>query len=118
MKFLLSIILIALFSYAACLYLPWYLIAIVAFLVNIFIGQKALLAWLSGFVAIFALWFGLSYFISVGNEHVLAHKISVLILKIDNPILLIFITGLLGGLVAGFAALAGSLWRSVFIKNA
>jgi CRISPR/Cas system-associated protein Cas5 (RAMP superfamily) len=45
------------------------------------------------------------------NEHLLAHKVSVLILKMDNPYLLIFATALIGALVAGFAALTGAYLR-------
>jgi hypothetical protein len=53
----------------------------------------------------------MAFFISVHNEHILAHKISLLILQNDNPLLLISITGLIGGIVAGIAALSGSLLR-------
>jgi len=57
------------------------------------------------------LWAGLSFWISTNNEHVLAHKISSIILKKDDPNLLIIATGLIGAVVAGFAALTGSLLR-------
>ncbi|HRN73946.1 MAG TPA: hypothetical protein PLM81_12520 [Ginsengibacter sp.] len=46
--------------------------------------------------------------ISSANHDILAHRVSELILKKDNPTMLILLTGLLGGLVAGFAALSGS----------
>lgn len=38
----------------------------------------------------------------------MAHRVSLLILKNDSPFLLVLITGLIGGIVAGFAALTGS----------
>jgi hypothetical protein len=40
----------------------------------------------------------------------------LLILKADNPMLLIILTAFLGALVAGFASLSGSLTKRVF-KN-
>jgi hypothetical protein len=56
----------------------------------------------------FLLWGGLSFWISNNNGHILAHKISVLIIKKDDPYLLILVTAFIGSIVGGFAALAGS----------
>ena len=111
MKLIISLILTALLSFAACLYLPWWSIAIVAFIVAALIPQKPGKAFLTGFLALFFLWGGLSFWISNNNEHLLAHKISLLILKMDSPYLLILATALIGGLVAGFAALCGAYLR-------
>jgi hypothetical protein len=111
MKFFISLLLTALLSFAACLYLPWWLIAVAAFIVAAFIPQKPGRAFLAGFTALFFLWGGLSFWISNNNGHILAHKISVLILKMDNPYLLIFGTAIIGALVAGLAALSGSFLR-------
>ncbi|HMK02992.1 MAG TPA: hypothetical protein VK489_02325 [Ferruginibacter sp.] len=111
MKFLISLVLIALLSFAACLYLPWWSIAIVAFIVAAVIPQRPGRTFLAGFIALFLLWGGLSLWISSSNDHVLAHKISLLVLKMDNPNLLIFLTAFIGALVAGLAALTGSYLR-------
>ena len=111
MKFFISLILTILLSFAACLFFPWWSIAIAAFVVAALIPQKPGKAFLTGFIALFLLWGGLSFWISNNNDHILAHKVSQLILKMDNPYLLIFATALIGALVAGFAALAGSYLR-------
>ncbi len=111
MKFIISLILTALLSFVSCLYLPWWSIAIVAFIVAALIPQKPGKAFLTAFLALFLLWGGLSFWISQNNEHILAHKISLLVLKMDNPYLLILATGLIGALVAGMAALTGSYLR-------
>lgn len=111
MKFIISLLLIALLSFAACLYLPWWSVAVVAFLVTAFIPLKPLAAFLAGFTAVFVLWLSLTAWISSANEHVLAHKVSILILKMDNVGVLIFVTALIGALVAGFGALTGSFIR-------
>ena len=113
MKFFISIILIALLSLAACLYLPWWSIAIVAFIVAAAIPQKPFKAFLAGFTALFLLWGSLSFYISSSNNHLLAHKVSLLILKTDSLYLLIITTALIGALVAGLAALSGSFVRKV-----
>jgi hypothetical protein len=111
MKFLVSVMLIALLSMSACLYLPWWSIAIVAFIVAAAIPQKPGRSFLAGFLALFLLWGALAWFISSNNNHVLAHKVSLLILKMDSPGALITVTALIGALVAGLAALSGSFVR-------
>ena len=111
MKLLISTVLIFLLSLTLCLYLPWWTIAIVAFLVTSLIAQNPGRSFLSGFIALFILWGGLAWYLSSNNDHILAHKMSQIILKIDNPALLILVTALVGALVAGFAALAGSFVR-------
>jgi len=113
MKFFISFLLMALLSFAACLYLPWWSIAIVCFIIAALIPQRAGIAFLSGFLALFFLWSGLSFWISANNDHLLAHRISVVLLKNDNPYLLMLITGFIGALVAGFAAMTGSYVRPV-----
>ena len=111
MKFITSLILTALLSFAACLFLPWWSIAIVAFVVAALIPQHPGKSFVTGFLALLLLWGGLSFWMSNNNDHVLAHKVSLLILKMDNPYLLILATGLIGAIVAGFAALSGSFLR-------
>ena len=91
------------------IYFPWWSIAIVCFIIAALIRQGPGIAFLCGFLALFILWGGLSFWISNNNNHILAHKISLLILKKDNPYMLILLTGLIGAVVGGFAALAGSL---------
>jgi len=111
MKFLLTTMLILLFSFLACLYFPWWSIAIVAFIIPILIPQGHLASFISGFAALFLLWGFLSLWISISNGHILAHRVSLLIFKTDSPYLLIIVTALIGAMVAGFAALTGSFWR-------
>ncbi|MBX2934422.1 MAG: hypothetical protein KF825_09260 [Ferruginibacter sp.] len=111
MKFLVSIILTALLSFALCLFMPWWSIAIAAFAVAALIPQKPGKSFVTGFIALFLLWGGLSFWISNNNHHLLAHKVSQLILKMDNPMLLVLATAIIGALVAGLAALAGSYVR-------
>lgn len=111
MKFILSLILIALVSFAACLYLPWWSVAVAAFIVAALIPQKPLASFFAGFTAIFILWLALVIFISNANGNVLAHKISLLVLKIDNLVMLMFVTALIGAFLGGLGALTGSFVR-------
>ena len=113
MKFFTSILLTALLSFALCLFLPWWVIAIAGFAVAFAIPQKAGLSFVAGFLALFFLWVGLSFWMSAANNHLLAHKISLLFIKVDNPMLLIIVTGIIGGVVAGFGSLTGRLLRQI-----
>jgi hypothetical protein len=113
MKLFISILLTALLSFALCIFLPWWSIAIAAFIVAAAIHQVPWKAFLSGFLSLFALWCVLAWLISYANHDVLAKKVSMIILKQEAPLLLVLITGIIGGLVGGFAALTGSLARKL-----
>jgi hypothetical protein len=111
MKFIASVLLTALLSFVMCLYTDWWAIAVAAFTVAILIHQKPVRSFLTGFIALFLLWGGLSWWIDMKNEHVLATKIAALLPFGGSIFLMILVTALLGALVAGFAALAGSYAR-------
>lgn len=117
MKFFITIILMMLLSFCACLYFPWWSIAIVAFLVSAFIQQTPLVSFFSGFTALFLLWGIMSFWISSNNDNILAHRVSMLILNSSNSFLLFLITALIGGLVAGFAALTASYIRPAIVEK-
>lgn len=117
MKFIVSIILIILLSFCACIFFPWWSIALVAFIVAALIPQTPFFTFLSGFIALFLLWGILTYWISSNNNHILAHRVSLLILKTDSPFLLIISSAIIGALVAGFAALTASYIRPVKFFN-
>ncbi len=116
MKFIISLLLTAILSYALSLFMPWWCIAIAGFVVALFIYQRDWVSFLTGFISLFLLWGILSLVISTHNNDVLAHRVSALILKADNPLLLILVTAMIGALVAGFAALTGSLARKAFFR--
>jgi hypothetical protein len=111
MKFLFALILTALLSYAAGFYLPWWSIAIAAFLVAIVIPQKPIKAFLCGFLSLFLLWMILALYIDMGNQHILSIKIAELLFKSHSHALIMSVTGLVAGLVGGFAALSGAYLR-------
>lgn len=108
MRFLLATLLTALLSFIAGLYLPWWSIAIVAFLVAILMRQFIGRSFLAGFLGIFLLWFIVAFSIDSKNEHILSQKIAQVFPLGGSSILLILITALIGALVGGFAAMSGA----------
>ena len=111
MKFFISIIIIGVMSFIAGQYTPWWSIAVVAFIVVLFVNQRPLSAFLSGFLGVFSLWLILALFIDAANGSILANRIGSMLGIGSNPALLAFISAFVGGLVAGFAALSASYLR-------
>jgi hypothetical protein len=108
MRFLLATLLTTALSFIAGIYLPWWSIAIVSFLIALLIVQPIGRGFLSGFAGIFILWGLLSLWIDLQNESILSHKIAQVIPLGGSSVLLILITALLGAIVGGFGAMAGS----------
>ncbi|HEV7333565.1 MAG TPA: hypothetical protein VGN63_21205 [Flavisolibacter sp.] len=113
MRFLLATLLTAAFSFIAGIYLPWWSLAIVAFMVALLIQQKVGWAFLAAFTAIFLLWGGLSLLIHMRNQGVLTKRMAELFPLQGQSFYLILLTALIGALVAGFAAMSGSSLRPV-----
>lgn len=112
MKFLAATILTTLLAFISGLFLPWWGIAITSLLVAVLVHQKAGKAFLAGLLGVFLLWAGLAWWIDMKNNGVLSKKIAVVLPLGGNAILLILLTGIIGGLVAGMAAMSGSFLRA------
>jgi hypothetical protein len=111
-KFLANTLLIALLSFAGGLFFPNWVIAPIAFAVSLLIPLRPLLAFLSGFSALFLLWGGLALAADLPNDGILATKIAWLLRLNGSPYALVLVTALLGALVGGGGALTAS-----FLKN-
>ena len=112
MKFIVALLLTTLLAFIAGLYLPWWSIAIVGIVVALLVHQRALKAWLSGFLGVFILWAGLAWWIDMKNNGILSEKIASVLPMGGSSVVLILVTGIVGGLVAGFAAMSGSYLRT------
>jgi hypothetical protein len=108
MKLILAILSVIVISAILENFLPWWVIAPVAFLIAYLFKLNWYNAFLAGFLGLFLLWAGIALFIDHGNEHILSDRVSVLFFKSVKPFAIVLMTGLIGGLVAGFAGLAGS----------
>ena len=111
MKFIVSLLLIALLSFAAGLYLPWWSVAVCAFVVSVLIIQQPFRAFLAGFAGVLLLWLILSWWVDAANDQILSHKIAQIFPLGGASFLLILVTAIVGGLVGGLAALSGSYLR-------
>ena len=114
MKFLLTTILSAALAFALGTFMPWWSVAIAGFIAGLAILQRPWIAALAAFTGVFIVWFCLAYFISSANGHALATNIATMVLKSPNAMMLIFVSALLGGIVASLAGASGAWFRKAF----
>lgn len=112
MRSILAFLLIGILSYITGLYYPWWSLAVVAFVVSLIIRQRPVASFFTAFVSLFVLWFSLGFFQDMANDHILGNRMSELFLQVKSPVLLAVITGFIGAIVAGFAALSASFLRT------
>lgn len=111
MKFFVALLLTALLAYAGGLFFPWWIIAVAAFVVAALIPLPPYKAFLSGFLALFALWGLHATILDDANHHVLATRLAKVLPLGGSFFVLIMLTACVGGLVAGMAALTASYLR-------
>ena len=104
MKFIGSVLLIALLAAVVAYFLPWWTVAIVAF----FLGGRSKNAFLAGFCGVALCWLVAALCQDMANDHILSGRMAVLF-KLPNYGLFICVTVLIGGLVGGLAAWSGGL---------
>lgn len=107
MKFLLQLIIIAALALILEMLLPWWSIAIAAFIGGLTLNTRA--NFLAGFLGIGLLWLAFALMMDVTSAAPLAERVSK-VLFINKPLLMLA-TMLIGGLVGGFAAMAGGALR-------
>ena len=90
---------------------PWWSFAITSLVVSVSIHQKPGKAFLSGFLGLFLLWAVMALVKDAANEHLLSSKVAHILPLGGSYLVLILVTGIIGGLVSGLAALTGSYLR-------
>ncbi|WP_040496887.1 hypothetical protein [Fulvivirga imtechensis] len=116
MRFLVKTILIAIGGYIAGLYLPFWSLALVAFIVSLIIRTNGISSFLSGFLAIFVIWATLAFSIDRETQSLLTERVAQVFMGISSMTLII-ITGVIGGLVGGLGAASGALLVSMTNKK-
>lgn len=117
MKFISAIILHALLAFAGGLFFPWWIIAVTSFIVGLLIHQRALIAYVAGFLGVAMLWAAQALWIDFQNNHVLTSRIANVLPLGGSSAYLIEVTALVGGFVSAFAAMTASYLRPVKKKE-
>ena len=115
---MLPTIIIAVLSAVAQFFLPWWIIAPIAFAVCFWQSHTAGKAFLEGTVSVTLVWAAYVGFLNIQNQGALAARMGELLFKTpNNPGLLLTLTPLIGGLVGGVAGLAGFYVRQAFLPR-
>ncbi|TAE38273.1 MAG: hypothetical protein EAZ70_11965 [Runella slithyformis] len=112
-------ILILVISGIAQFFGPWWSLPIVCFALCFWRSDSAKTAWVVSALAAATLWLGYAIFLHYVTQGVMTTKITQLFLqKLPYDAALIIVTGVLAGIVAGFAGLSGFYCRQAFAKTA
>lgn len=99
------------------LVLPWWSVMTAALATSLFIPLKKAAVFFVPFLAILLFWAVYSFMLSSGNDYTLAKRIAVLLYLGGNPYVLMLVTGIIGGLAAGIAAVFGKQLSLVLSKS-
>ncbi len=113
MKTAIQIISILIIAFILELFLPWWTIAIAAFIGGLVFNTRV--NFLSGFLAIAFLWTFKALLTENAAAAPLTDRVAT-IFSLSKP-LLFLLTAVIGGLVGGFAAMAGSALNKKKIKG-
>ena len=117
MNLTLRVILIIGLSYVAQTYCPWWSAVIVAFFVEAILGKGDNTSFFSGFYGIAIPWMIISGYINAKSEAILTVRVLELFQLPQFGIVLIILTGLIGGIVGGIGSMAGGWIKHAFLRT-
>ncbi len=88
-------------------FLPWWSVMLAAFITAFRLPLKGMAVFLVPFLAILLFWSIYAYILANDNDFILSKKIAILLPLEGNPYVLLLVTGVIGGLAAGVAAIFG-----------
>lgn len=103
-------LLIVLVSIILQLFLPWWIIAPIAFGMAFWKANTGSHAFRGGFFAIFILWIIVGLIHTIPNDNILANRVGIMLNLPETSVnwaIVLLLTGIIGGLAAAFSALAG-----------
>ncbi len=89
------------------LFLPWWSVMTAALSTALFMPLKKAAVFFVPFIAILLFWAVYSFILSSANDYTLAKRIAILLPLGGNPYVLMLVTGVVGGIAAGIAAVFG-----------
>lgn len=89
------------------LFLPWWHVMVAGFVSSLFFSVHRAAVFFIPFLAVFLFWIAYALWLSNRNDFILAKKIAVLLPLGGSSFALLLVTGFIGGVAAGTAALLG-----------
>lgn len=116
MKFIIKLLLIGILTFFGLKYLPWWVVAVIPFTVNLIIKTKGSQSFFSSFLAVSLVWFIMSFMLYMQGAQEFTGKLAGIFFLPNNGLLFLLIISLLMGLVAALAGFSGNALRNVVIK--
>lgn len=116
MKNIILITTIIITTYIIQLFLPWWVIAVICFVVCYLSKVSKFVAFINSLLAIFVLWYFKAWMADGNFDEPMSFLLGNVLGGISSSAVL-FLTAIIGGLVAGLSGLLGSWSRSLFSKN-
>jgi len=98
------------------IFAPWWIVAIVPFLVFLIRQTSASNAFWTGFAAIVVLWMAYGFYLHFVSDGAMSDRVAG-IFSLPNGIVLLLVSAVIGGLTGGMAGLSGQLVRRIFISD-
>lgn len=117
MKLFIAIILIAVVAGIAEWFAPWWVITIVAAVIAFVMKLRPGRGFVGGLLGIGILWLGFALWRDIPNDHILSERLAKLF-RLPGYAGFIFVTTIVGGLVGGLSAWAGTHLRLFFREEA
>jgi len=113
MKFFTLCIISALVTLLLGPFIPFWGLMFIIGICAALVGGKQFIAFLGAGVGVALVWFAVPLWITIRTGSELPTKIGA-IMGLDNPVILILITSLIGFLIGGFSAWTGVSFRKIF----
>ncbi len=107
MKFIIVTLAIAAVAFGVQLVLPWWSLALVAFLIGFVSNLSGWAALAAGFLGSGSVWALYAFLLNSGNNSLLSHKMAALFGVPSSALLMVPISALIAALLGGFAAAGG-----------
>ncbi|MEP0369342.1 MAG: hypothetical protein ABJN36_02275 [Cyclobacteriaceae bacterium] len=116
MKFLARLILISIFTYGLSLYAPWWILFVVTFGVCFGIHGSSINTFIGGFLGVGLVWLVTAWILDYQSNAAFTDKM-VQLFPVEDGILLVILSGIIGGVCGGLGALTGNSFKQLFVKQ-
>ena len=116
MKLIIRIIAIGAITYFISPLGGWWIGMVASALICFLLPSSGINAFIAGFLGVGLIWMGHSWNLDVQNASAFSGKIAE-IMQMGDSLVLILVSGGVGGISGGFAALTGTYFRQLFVKS-
>lgn len=109
-------LIILLLAFVLQLLLPWWIIVFISFITCAIVGKTGKVSLWAPFFAILLLWTTVALFKSIPNNYIMVRRVAEM-LAVSNWWLVLIITSVLGGFVAGISGICGYHFRKALIPG-